>query len=60
MNMRELVKPTDSDQFDLFAEEECFSSKPKYVQVDPIRPEDKLMFEKEALGIYLSDHPVSI
>ncbi|MDQ0197012.1 DNA polymerase III subunit alpha [Neobacillus ginsengisoli] len=54
----QLFKPNDSNQFDLFEEEMVL--KPKYVQVDPIRLEDKLLFEKEALGFYLSDHPVSI
>lgn len=55
----QLIKPTNVGQFDLFAEEEFFP-KPKYVQIDPIRLEDKLSFEKEALGIYLSNHPASI
>jgi DNA polymerase III subunit alpha len=55
----QLVKPDTSDQFDFFMEEELLL-KPKYVQVDPIRMEDKLSFEKEALGLYLSNHPVSI
>jgi DNA polymerase-3 subunit alpha len=54
----QLVKPSDTMQFDLFAEEEFFP-KPKYVNVDPIKPEMKLAFEKGVLGIYLSDHPVS-
>jgi DNA polymerase-3 subunit alpha len=54
----QLVKPNDSMQFDLFAEEEFFP-KPKYVNVDPIKAEIKLSFEKEVLGIYLSNHPVS-
>jgi DNA polymerase III subunit alpha len=54
----QLVKPSDSIQVDLFAEEEFFP-KPKYVEVDPIKPEIKLSLEKEILGIYLSDHPVS-
>jgi DNA polymerase-3 subunit alpha len=54
----QLVRPSDSIQFDLFAEEEFFP-KPKYVQMDPIRPEIKLSLEKEVLGTYLSDHPVS-
>jgi DNA polymerase-3 subunit alpha len=54
----QLLKPVDTNQFDLFVEEIVL--KPKYVQVDPIRLEDKLSFEKEALGFYLSDHPVSI
>jgi DNA polymerase III subunit alpha len=55
----QLVKPNSSDQIDLFMEEELLL-KPKYVQVDPIRMEDKLSFEKDALGLYLTDHPVSI
>ncbi|MBA9025877.1 DNA polymerase III subunit alpha [Peribacillus huizhouensis] len=52
----ELVNPNDGD-FDLFLNSE-FSLKPKYVQVDPIRLEDKLIFEKKALGLYLSEHPI--
>ncbi|MEH7114628.1 DNA polymerase III subunit alpha [Neobacillus niacini] len=54
----QLFKVDDSSQVELFMDE--FQLKPKYVQVDPIRLEDKLFFEKEALGFYLSDHPVSI
>ena len=54
----QLFKVDDSSQVELFTDE--FQLKPKYVQVDPIRLEDKLHFEKEALGFYLSDHPVSI
>ncbi|SHQ00296.1 DNA polymerase III subunit alpha [Mycobacteroides abscessus subsp. abscessus] len=55
----QLVNPDDSQQGDLFTDDEFFL-KPKYVTVDPIRAEDKLRQEKEALGLYLSDHPVSI
>ncbi|MDR7077812.1 DNA polymerase-3 subunit alpha [Neobacillus niacini] len=54
----QLFKVDESSQVELFLDE--FQLKPKYVQVDPIRLEDKLLFEKEALGFYLSDHPVSI
>jgi DNA polymerase III subunit alpha len=54
----QLFKVDESSQVELFLEE--FQLKPKYVQVDPIRLEDKLAFEKEALGFYLSDHPISI
>ncbi|SDM26373.1 DNA polymerase III subunit alpha [Bacillus sp. OK048] len=54
----QLFKVDDSSQVELFMDE--FQLKPKYVQVDPIRLEDKLHFEKEVLGFYLSDHPVSI
>jgi DNA polymerase-3 subunit alpha len=55
----QLIRPSDSNQFDLFAEEEFFP-KPKYVQVDPIPLTEKLSNEKNALGIYLSNHPISI
>lgn len=54
----QIFKPNDSNQFELFEEE--MLPKPIYVQVDSIPQEDKLFFEKEALGIYLSDHPISI
>ncbi|MFP7299515.1 DNA polymerase III subunit alpha [Neobacillus niacini] len=54
----QIFKVDESSQVELFLEE--FQLKPKYVQVDPIRLEDKLAFEKEALGFYLSDHPVSV
>ncbi|MCL6573846.1 MAG: DNA polymerase III subunit alpha, partial [Bacillus sp. (in: Bacteria)] len=54
----QLFKPNDANQFDLFEEE--LMLKPKYVLVDPISQENKLKFEKEALGFYLSDHPLSI
>lgn len=56
----QLVNPNEPDEEDLFAEEEEFFIKPKYVEVDPIGIEDKLKFEKETLGLFLSDHPVSI
>jgi DNA polymerase III subunit alpha len=55
----QLFKIDESSQFELFSEEEM-ALKPKYVSVDPIRQEDKLAYEKVALGFYLSDHPVSI
>jgi DNA polymerase III subunit alpha len=54
----QLFKVDESSQVELFHDE--FQLKPKYVQVDPIRLEDKLLYEKEALGFYLSDHPISI
>jgi DNA polymerase-3 subunit alpha len=54
----QLFKFDDSNQVDLFEEE--IVPKPKYVQVDPIDQENKLSFEKGALGFYLSDHPISI
>ena len=57
LNHAELLKP-DDDLFDLFADGE-FSLKPKYEEVDPITLEEKLMFEKKVLGLYLSNHPVT-
>ncbi|MEM5591987.1 hypothetical protein AAHH67_10065 [Niallia circulans] len=55
----QLVHPEDEEQNDLFSEDDFFF-KPKYVEVEPLRVEDKLALEKDALGFYLSDHPVSI
>nr|WP_263325442.1 DNA polymerase III subunit alpha [Neobacillus sp. Marseille-Q6967] len=54
----QLFKVDDDQQFALFTEE--MQLKPKYVEVDPIRMEEKLAFEKDVLGFYLSDHPVSV
>jgi DNA polymerase-3 subunit alpha len=51
INRKTLEVLVHSGSFDEFNED---------VQVDPIRLEDKLSFEKEALGFYLSDHPVAI
>jgi DNA polymerase III subunit alpha len=55
----QLVNPDESDQIDFFSEEEFFL-KPKYVEIENLPIEDKLNLEKEVLGLYLSDHPVSI
>ncbi|MDK8639389.1 DNA polymerase III subunit alpha [Niallia taxi] len=55
----QLVHPDGMEQDDLFGEEGFFF-KPKYVQVDQMDAEDKLSLEKKVLGLYLSDHPVSI
>ncbi|MBS4222719.1 DNA polymerase III subunit alpha [Lederbergia citrea] len=52
----ELMRPADAD---LFEDEEMFQIKPKYIDVEPIGLADKLYFEKQATGIYISDHPVS-
>ena len=54
-----LVKPTDGEQGDLFKDVEL-SLRPKYMEVEPISEEDKLRLEKEVIGFYLSNHPVSI
>lgn len=53
----ELVSPNDNE-VDLFAEEEIFQIKPKYMEVEPMSIIDKLSFEKQVLGVYLSDHPI--
>lgn len=55
----QLVAPEGSGQIDMFEDDE-FSLKPKYTEVDPMRIEDKLSMEKEVLGVYLSKHPASI
>ncbi|MCH1627824.1 DNA polymerase III subunit alpha [Fredinandcohnia quinoae] len=54
----ELVSPKDQNQHDLFFDD-GFDLKPKYVKAVPLKSVDKLMFEKEALGFYLSSHPIS-
>jgi len=54
----ELVNPHNDNQIDLFDDEDFFL-KPKYVEINPFTTEEKLRFEKEALGFYLSSHPVS-
>ncbi|MCC5801276.1 DNA polymerase III subunit alpha [Rossellomorea vietnamensis] len=53
----ELVNPDDDP--DLFHEEEAFMLKPKYVEVDDMTIDTKLQFERQVLGLYLSNHPVS-
>ncbi|MEK5173128.1 DNA polymerase III subunit alpha [Heyndrickxia sp. FSL W8-0496] len=53
----ELVKP-DETELDLFVDEELFHIKPKYLEVEPMKSIEKLNFEKQVLGIYLSDHPI--
>ncbi|MHC0037378.1 DNA polymerase III subunit alpha [Pseudoneobacillus sp. C159] len=53
-----LVNPEETNQIDFFSEAEFFL-KPKYVEIEPLLIEDKLNLEKEVLGLYLSDHPVT-
>ncbi|ALC89687.1 DNA polymerase III [Bacillus sp. FJAT-18017] len=55
----QLMRPEEDGQAGLFSTED-FMPEPKYVEVDPIRLEDKLAFEKEVLGFYLSSHPLSM
>ncbi|MBY8913175.1 DNA polymerase III subunit alpha [Bacillus sp. YC2] len=49
----------DDDQMGLFLEE-SFSIKPKYVEAEEFPLVDMLRFEKEALGVYFSSHPLSV
>ncbi|OCA91370.1 DNA polymerase III subunit alpha [Bacillus sp. FJAT-27225] len=55
----QLMRPEEDGQAGLFGSED-FMPEPKYMEVDPIRLEDKLAFEKEVLGFYLSSHPLSM
>nr|MDH3083789.1 hypothetical protein [Bacillus subtilis] len=48
----------DDDQMGLFLDE-SFSIKPKYVETEELPLVDLLAFEKETLGIYFSNHPLS-
>lgn len=45
------------DQLD-FLGDTTFSIKPKYAEIEEMPLVDLLQFEKEALGLYLSNHPV--
>ncbi|OLP65973.1 DNA polymerase III subunit alpha [Bacillus pumilus] len=47
---------TPDDQLDFG--DSTFSIKPKYAEIDELPLVDLLQFEKEALGLYLSNHPV--
>nr|WP_100331832.1 DNA polymerase III subunit alpha [Bacillus xiapuensis] len=58
MDHAELAQPKEGEPGLLWDEE--FFPKPKYMEVEPIPVEEKLAFEKEVLGLYLSDHPVSL
>ncbi|GKU81554.1 DNA polymerase III subunit alpha [Niallia sp. NCCP-28] len=55
----QLVHPDELDQEDLFGEDD-FLFKPKYADAEKMSTEEKLLHEKESLGLYLSDHPVSV
>ncbi|WP_423799294.1 DNA polymerase III subunit alpha [Neobacillus sp. SAB-20_R2A] len=54
----QIFKTDDTNQIDMFEDE--LIPKPKYVQVDEMTQQIKLSYEKEALGLYLSNHPISI
>jgi len=54
----EIVRPENEDQVDLFLDEE-FVPKPELIQVEPMKISMKLELEKQALGTYLTGHPIS-
>ncbi|MBS4208781.1 DNA polymerase III subunit alpha [Bacillus sp. FJAT-50079] len=54
----ELMKPAQTGA-DLFVEEEMFQLRPKYIEVESHSLAEKLAFEKQATGVYLSAHPAS-
>ncbi|WP_088006633.1 DNA polymerase III subunit alpha [Indiicoccus explosivorum] len=54
----ELIRPTEEPGlFDGLGDS---FMKPKYTAAGPMPEKEKLAFEKEALGFYLSDHPVEL
>ncbi|RLQ97956.1 DNA polymerase III subunit alpha [Falsibacillus albus] len=54
----ELLNPDDQD-YNLFEDENSFQLVPKYTDVEAMPLLEKLNFERQAIGLYLSDHPVS-
>ncbi|VEF47332.1 DNA polymerase III subunit alpha [Bacillus freudenreichii] len=54
----ELMRPSGNTP-DLFDEEEMFQIKPIHVEVEPMQLADKLAFEKETTGIFISSHPAA-
>ncbi|WP_053367375.1 DNA polymerase III subunit alpha [Bacillus sp. FJAT-27245] len=55
----QLMSPGEDGQTGLFSDQSLMPA-PKYMEVDPISLENKLAYEKEALGFYLSSHPLSM
>lgn len=53
----ELVRP--NEEVDLFSSSMFTFGKPKHVQVDPMPEKIMLQYEKEVVGFYLSEHPVT-
>ncbi|MDN4072619.1 DNA polymerase III subunit alpha [Fictibacillus terranigra] len=47
----------EENQFQLFEEKDSLR-KPEYVEVPPFKEAERLKFEQEALGFYLSGHPL--
>ena len=58
LKQAELTRPTEEE--DLFSSESLMFGKPKHSYAEPIPEKMKLQFEKEVLGFYLSDHPITI
>ncbi|MCU9614195.1 DNA polymerase III subunit alpha [Caldibacillus lycopersici] len=54
----QLMKPDDA-QMD-FLLEDGLDIKPKYMMVEPIPIDSKLQLEKQALGMFVSTHPVAL
>ncbi|MEO4051946.1 DNA polymerase III subunit alpha [Solibacillus sp. CAU 1738] len=57
LKQAEIVRPNEDE--DLFSASVLAFGKPKHVQVEPIPEKMKLQFEKDVLGFYLSEHPLS-
>lgn len=59
---KEISKQQESRQVSLFASAPEFSSlsRPQLLGADPVAPMDKLSWEKELLGLYISDNPLSM
>ena len=54
-----LVRPNEEEN-DLFGSDSLIFGKPKYVEALEIPDKIRLQFEKEAVGFYLSEHPVAL
>lgn len=53
-----IVRPTE--EVNLFSQHPTIFGKPKYIEVEPIPQKMKLQFEKEVLGFYLTEHPITM
>ena len=49
-----------TDEDDLFGNNPYAFGRPKHIEASPIPLKEKLMFEKEVLGFYLSNHPIQL
>ncbi len=59
---KEISKQQESRQVSLFADAPALVglSRPHLIEADPVAPLDKLSWEKELLGLYISDNPLSM